>query len=69
MTARLDFWFEFSSTYSYPAAMRVEEVASRATQRNPYASREPYVTGSLGGRHVSHRAREKVDEEDEFMDD
>ncbi|MGI9589916.1 MAG: 2-hydroxychromene-2-carboxylate isomerase [Myxococcota bacterium] len=25
--ARLDFWFEFASTYSYPAAMRVEELA------------------------------------------
>jgi hypothetical protein len=52
-----------------PSATSGEEVASRATQRNPYASREPYVTGSLGGRHVSHRAREKVDEEDEFMDE
>ena len=30
MTARLEFWFEFASTYSYPAAMRVEKVASRA---------------------------------------
>jgi hypothetical protein len=51
-----------------PAAMSGEEVASRSSQRNPYASREPSVTGSLGGRHVrSHRA--KVDEEDEFMDD
>ncbi|HEV7602382.1 MAG TPA: extensin family protein [Bradyrhizobium sp.] len=51
-----------------PAAMSGEEIASRASQRNPYASREPFVTGSLGGRHVrSHRA--KVDEEDEFMDD
>ncbi|MEA2941254.1 MAG: hypothetical protein QOD09_1783 [Bradyrhizobium sp.] len=52
-----------------PSATSGEQVASRATQRNPYASREPYVTGSLGGRHVSHRARAKVDEEDEFMDD
>jgi hypothetical protein len=52
-----------------PSATSGEEVASRATQRNPYASREPYVTGSLGGRHVSHRARPKVDEEDEFMDE
>jgi 2-hydroxychromene-2-carboxylate isomerase len=26
----LEFWFEFGSTYSYPAAMRVEEVARRA---------------------------------------
>jgi hypothetical protein len=51
-----------------PAALSGEEVASRATQRSPYASREPSVTGSLGGRHVRpHRA--KVDEEDEFMDD
>jgi hypothetical protein len=56
-------------TICQPSAMSGEEVASRATQRNPYASREPYVTGSLGGRHVSHRARAKVDEEDEFMDD
>jgi Extensin-like protein C-terminus len=52
-----------------PSATSGEEVASRATQRNPYASREPYVTGSLGGRHVSHRAKAKVDEEDEFMDE
>jgi hypothetical protein len=53
-----------------PAAMSGEEVASRSSQRNPYASRdrEPSVTGSLGGRHVrSHRV--KVDEEDEFQDD
>jgi 2-hydroxychromene-2-carboxylate isomerase len=26
---RIEFWFEFASTYSYPAAMRVEEVAKR----------------------------------------
>jgi hypothetical protein len=51
-----------------PAAVSGEEIASRASQRNPYASREPSVTGSLGGRHVRpHRAR--VDEEDEFQDD
>lgn len=25
----VDFWFEFASTYSYPAAMRVEDVAAR----------------------------------------
>jgi len=23
----LEFWFEFASTYSYPAAMRVEQAA------------------------------------------
>jgi hypothetical protein len=51
-----------------PAAMSGEEVAARAAQRNPYASREPAVTGSLGGRKiVSHRP--KVNEEDEFEDD
>ena len=25
---RLDFWFEFASTYTYPAAMRIDEVAA-----------------------------------------
>jgi hypothetical protein len=53
-----------------PAAVSGEEIASRAPQRNPYASREPSVTGSLGGRHVvSHRSKSRVDEEDEFQDD
>jgi hypothetical protein len=56
-----------------PAALSGEEVAARASQRNPYASsREPFVTGSLGGsRHVPHRrkANDKVDEEDEFEDE
>ena len=31
-----------------PAAVSGEEVAARAAGRNPYASREPFVTGSLG---------------------
>jgi 2-hydroxychromene-2-carboxylate isomerase len=26
----LEFWFEFASTYSYPAAMRIEELAAEA---------------------------------------
>ena len=30
MTATLDFWFEFASTYSYPAAMRIAERPPRA---------------------------------------
>jgi hypothetical protein len=51
-----------------PAALSGEEVASRASQRNPYASRDPAVTGSLGGRHVRSQ-RAKIDEEDEFQDD
>jgi hypothetical protein len=49
-----------------PAAVSGEEVASR--RGNSYASREPSVTGSLGGRHTSSK-RSKVDEEDEFMDE
>jgi hypothetical protein len=45
-----------------------EEIAARRSLGSPYASREPSVTGSLGGRHkLSHRS--KVNEEDEFMDD
>ena len=31
-----------------PAAVSGEQVAARAGQRNPYASRDPYSTGSLG---------------------
>jgi hypothetical protein len=49
-----------------PAAMSGEEVAARVSQHGPYASREPMVTGSLGGKTSSHR--QKVDEEDEFED-
>jgi hypothetical protein len=54
-----------------PSAISGEEVAARASHRNPYASREPFVTGSLGGRkaapHHSHKAG--INEEDEFEDD
>jgi hypothetical protein len=54
-----------------PAAMSGEEGAERAGARNPYASREPYVTGSLGGRKVPHphKANDKINEEDEFEDE
>jgi extensin-like protein len=55
-----------------PAAMSGDEIAARAGQRNPYASREPFVTGSLGGRQaVVHRRKpnNKVNEEDEFEDE
>ena len=54
-----------------PAAVSGEEVAARAMQRNPYASHEQSVTGSLGG-HKTASARkhgEKVNEEDEFEDE
>jgi Extensin-like protein C-terminus len=51
-----------------PAAMSGREVAARAAQRNPYASREPTVTGSLGGtKTLAHR--HKVNAEDEFEDE
>jgi hypothetical protein len=50
-----------------PAAMSGEEVAARVSGHSPYASREPSVTGSLGGgKTPSHRP--KVNEEDEFED-
>ena len=57
-----------------PPAVSGEEVAARASQRNPYASREPFVTGSLGGRKMvpqRHRQKQndKVNEEDEFEDE
>ena len=52
-----------------PAAMSGEEVAARAAGRNPYASREPYVTGSLGGRKIAAHRKNKVDAEDEFEDE
>jgi hypothetical protein len=54
-----------------PAAVSGEQIAARAQGRNSYASsRDPYVTGSLGGRAHKHRsATSKVNEEDEFADD
>ena len=53
-----------------PSAFSGEEVAARAGQRNPYASREPFVTGSLGGgKHVSRRHKPGIEEEDEFEDE
>jgi hypothetical protein len=38
-----------------PAAVSGEEIAARAAQRSPYASREPAATGSLGGRKPQRR--------------
>lgn len=52
-----------------PAAVSGEEIAARAAQRYPYASRETFVTGSLGRQHARARKRDKVNEEDEFEDD
>ncbi|MGA2055423.1 MAG: extensin family protein [Bradyrhizobium sp.] len=52
-----------------PAAVSGEEVAARAMQRNPYASRETPVTGSVGQKQAASRKREKINEEDEFEDE
>jgi len=53
-----------------PAAVSGEEIAARVAHRNPYAAREPYTTGSLGGhREGAKNKREKVDEEDEAEDE
>jgi len=40
-------------------------------QRNPYASRAPYATGSLDGRKAvwNRQKNDKVNEEDEFEDE
>ena len=50
-----------------PAAVSGEQVAARASGRNPYASREPYVTGSLGDRKPAapHGKPEEDDDGDE----
>ncbi len=50
-----------------PSAMSGEEVAARAAHRNPYAAREPYVTGSLGGRKDS--IKKKLEDEDDAEDE
>ncbi|HET7889672.1 MAG TPA: extensin family protein [Bradyrhizobium sp.] len=54
-----------------PAAVSGEEVASRAMQRNPYASsREPYTTGALGAhKSASRKHGARINEEDEFEDE
>jgi len=54
-----------------PAAVSGEQIAARAGGRNPYAaSRDPYVTGSLGGQAHKHgNTTARVNEEDEFEDE
>jgi len=52
-----------------PSAVSGEEIAARAGTRNPYAAREPYVTGSLGRKTPSQRHKAGVNEEDEFEDE
>jgi hypothetical protein len=52
-----------------PVAMSGEEVAARASQRNPYASREPAATGSLGARKLLSRRHNAHDDEDDAEDE
>ena len=55
-----------------PSAMSGEEVAARAARRSPYASRDPFVTGSLSStRGNSHRRRQNagVSAQDDFEDE
>lgn len=45
--AAIEFWFEFASTYSYPAAMRVERVAAEA---NVQVIWQPFLLGPVFGK-------------------
>jgi 2-hydroxychromene-2-carboxylate isomerase len=42
----VDFWFEFGSTYSYPAAMRIESLAS---ERHVAVSWRSFLLGPIFG--------------------
>jgi 2-hydroxychromene-2-carboxylate isomerase len=44
MSARLTFWFEFASTYSYPAAMRIRGLAEKAGVQIDY---RPFLLGPI----------------------
>jgi 2-hydroxychromene-2-carboxylate isomerase len=47
MERGLDFWFEFASTYSYPAAARIEDVARAAGVRVTW---RPFLLGPIFAR-------------------
>ncbi len=58
-------------TICQPAAVSGEQVAARAGQRNPYASRDPYSTSSLGRNSISRwfsGRSSKVNDENEYED-
>ncbi|HZD62506.1 MAG TPA: 2-hydroxychromene-2-carboxylate isomerase [Xanthobacteraceae bacterium] len=44
MPAALDFWFDFASTYSYPAAVRIGALAARAGVRVRF---RPFLLGPI----------------------
>jgi hypothetical protein len=53
-----------------PAAVSGEQIAAGVSRRNPYAARDPYATGALGGKTAAHKRKgERINEEDEFEDD
>ncbi len=53
-----------------PDAVSGEEVAARAARRNPYAAREPWTTGALGGhKERAKTIREKLEEDDGAEDE
>ena len=41
---QIDFWYEFASTYSYPAAM---QIAAAAKQRGVDVSWRPFLLGQF----------------------
>jgi 2-hydroxychromene-2-carboxylate isomerase len=47
MEPTLEFWFEFASTYSYPAAARIEDVARQAGVAVAW---RPFLLGPIFGR-------------------
>jgi len=44
MSSRLEFWFDFASTYSYPAAVRIGALAARAGVRVRF---RPFLLGPI----------------------
>jgi 2-hydroxychromene-2-carboxylate isomerase len=44
--AQVEFWYEFASTYSYPAAMRIEKVAAR---KGVAVRWRPFLLGPIFG--------------------
>jgi 2-hydroxychromene-2-carboxylate isomerase len=44
MRPKLDFWYEFASTYSYPAALRIEALAK---ERNVDIAWRPFLLGPI----------------------
>lgn len=51
----IEFWFDFASTYSYPAAMRIEDLAAKSGGRIVW---RPFVGKSQIALARQHRARD-----------